>query len=161
MVDDLKGQIIDWVQSPGGKKAIQEIADQFGKFVTWLGSSQGKKDIKAWLDNAIKIGEALVTVANTVLWLSGAGAKKMQNFTNSMDFSGNGSGAKSGTGPLWSQNTGGSSKKSNSGGGGIPPVADRQNAGIVVNINAPMDSVSAGREISRVLADYHRANGGR
>jgi hypothetical protein len=32
---------------------------------------------------------------------------------------------------------------------------------IVVNFNTPVDSVSAGREISRVLSDYSRANGGR
>jgi hypothetical protein len=160
MVDNLKQQIIDWIQSPGGKKAIQDIADQFGKFVTWLGSTQGKKDIKAWLDNAIKIGEALVTVANAVLWLSGAGSNKMKNFTNSMDFSGNGSGSGSGSGPIWSQGTGGSQKKT-SGGGGLPPVADRQGASIVVNINGPIDSVSSGREVQRVLDSYHRANGGR
>ena len=31
--------------------------------------------------------------------------------------------------------------------------------GVVVNFNAPVDSVSAGREVARVLSDYNRANG--
>jgi hypothetical protein len=39
-------------------------------------------------------------------------------------------------------------------------VADRANAPII-NFNAPIDSVSAGREVARVLADYSRANGAR
>jgi hypothetical protein len=33
--------------------------------------------------------------------------------------------------------------------------------GMVVNFNAPIDSVSAGREISRVLSDFNRASGRR
>jgi hypothetical protein len=34
-------------------------------------------------------------------------------------------------------------------------------APVTVNFNAPVDSVSAGREVARVLADYNRSNGGR
>jgi hypothetical protein len=39
--------------------------------------------------------------------------------------------------------------------------ADRQPSAvpITVNFNAPIDSVSAGREVARVLSDYHRASG--
>jgi hypothetical protein len=33
--------------------------------------------------------------------------------------------------------------------------------GLVVNFNTPIDSVSAGREISRVLSDFNRASGRR
>jgi hypothetical protein len=40
------------------------------------------------------------------------------------------------------------------GGGGVGPAP-------IINFNAPIDSVSAGREVARVLADYSRSNGGR
>lgn len=42
--------------------------------------------------------------------------------------------------------------------GGTSRMADKA---IVVNFNAPVDSVSAGREVARVLADYNRSNGRR
>jgi len=32
---------------------------------------------------------------------------------------------------------------------------------VIVNFNTPVDSVSAGREVSRVLSDFQRANGRR
>jgi hypothetical protein len=54
---------------------------------------------------------------------------------------------------------------SNSGGGGGGGLGTEPfggtSRGLVVNFNAPVDSVSAGREISRVLKEYDRSNGGR
>ena len=44
-------------------------------------------------------------------------------------------------------------------GGDLPTIADRQPSRITVNFNTPVDSVSAGREIARVLSDYDRARG--
>jgi hypothetical protein len=46
------------------------------------------------------------------------------------------------------------------GGYGSTRMADYKAAPIVVNFNAPVDSVSAGREVSKVLASYSKANGG-
>jgi hypothetical protein len=46
-------------------------------------------------------------------------------------------------------------------GGNQSAPGGRGTRGITVNINAPIDSVSAGREIKRVLDDYARANGSR
>jgi hypothetical protein len=46
---------------------------------------------------------------------------------------------------------------------GLDPFGgtSRMGKGIIVNFNAPVDSVSAGREVARVLADYNRSNGRR
>jgi hypothetical protein len=44
----------------------------------------------------------------------------------------------------------------------LPTIADRQpQSAPIINFNAPIDSVSAGREVARVLADYNRSNGRR
>ena len=44
-------------------------------------------------------------------------------------------------------------------GGGTGAPGGPRPAGIVVNFNTPVDSVSAGREIARVLTDYERTRG--
>jgi len=49
-------------------------------------------------------------------------------------------------------------------GPGTGPFGGTSGRGMVapiINFNSPIDSVSAGREVARVLADYNRSNGRR
>jgi len=56
------------------------------------------------------------------------------------------------------QNTFNSGNPSAPGGGAARSVVGSK-APVVINFNTPVDSVSAGREIARVLSDYDRARG--
>lgn len=126
----------------------------------WLSSPQGKKDLKTIVDGFVDMAKAISSIVGFVLdlmdaWDKATGAIKSYNEENSVFAPGGG-----GRGGRRFYGSGGTNGSRQDGPG---VVADR--GGIttapVINFNAPIDSVSAGREIARVLADYNRANGRR
>jgi len=136
-LDKMNEKIKVWLSSPQSKKDIQTITDAFvamGDALLWV--SELVMNIKAGMDAVTKFNEGWVTAwrnwQNGVLGITPAP-------------SGNRSGAGGHPGGL---HPGGN----HSGPGGPAPI---------INFNVPIDSVSAGREVSRVLNEYNRSNGGK
>lgn len=143
--------------------ALQEIGDSIGealldplddmntKIKVWLASPDAKSDIKRITDGFVAMGEAASIVLDTLLTIK-AGIKTVS------DAWGNGP-----VGWMVDAFSGGTTKNgfvkkggNQSAPGGRPK---KNNASTIINFNAPVDSVSAGREVSRVLNAYNRANG--
>jgi hypothetical protein len=141
---------------------FQQIGDSIGEAMLpalesmnmqvseWLSTPQGRKDVQSIADAFISAAYGIKEMAKFLAIVRNL-LDQIKPFTDLLDklarlvFPGVG---------LVSQLPGlGGSRNS---GPGI--VADRANAPII-NFNAPIDSVSAGREVARVLADFQRANG--
>lgn len=137
---------------------LEEINEQVSK---WLGTPQGKKDVKAIADAFVEGAKGVRDMALFLGQVKGfldsitsfnmdwVGA--LRDFRNSVlgTVTGNGRG-------------GGNNARGDNSGQGTSPFGGTSrmgNKGVTVNFNAPIDSVSAGREVARVLADYNRANG--
>lgn len=138
-LEDVNKQVSKWLSTPQGRKDVQAIADAFvsaAYAVRDLARFLG--EVKKFLDGITKFNmdwvQALADFQNGVLGV----------VTGTSGGGGNGAGNNG--------NTGG-------GGGGGPAI--RSSGGVVINFNTPIDSVSAGREVARVLADFNRANGAR
>jgi hypothetical protein len=136
-LEDINKEVSKWLSTPQGKKDVQEIADAFvegAKGVRDMAKFLG--DVKGFLDSITAFNMdwvgALRDFRNDVLGTFGVGG--------GANARGDNSGRGQGNEPF----------------GGTSRGATK---GIVVNFNAPVDSVSAGREVARVLADYSRANG--
>lgn len=157
-IDNVATAIVKWVNSPGGTKSLEDMANAVGRLVGYFTSEKGLKDLETWASVLGGIADTVTTIARGWDFI----VKSLGLYNNN-----NGPGA---------YGTGANNPGSNgyNRGGGIPaphqgttdnrPPAGARMAGkasLVVNFNAPVDSVSAGREIKRVLDDYHRANGGR
>jgi hypothetical protein len=118
------------------------------KIATWLASPNAEGDIKRIVDAFVAMGEAAKFGLDIILFI-----KDALGFIDANT-------------PQWLKNglqlgLGGVTDPSVP--SGRPPVvADRNPASApVINFNAPVDSISAGREVARVLQDYNRANGAR
>lgn len=140
--------LINIVDSPGFQSTLDLTVQKFEDFGKWLSSKDGIKKVNELGDAFINVADAIITVTKFLKELSSwnpagwvvdllSGGKTKNGFV--IPF-GNPSAP-----------------------GGPRPITPSpiNNAPITVNFNAPVDSVSAGREISRVLADYSRANGAR
>ena len=156
-VDEIAKQMTEWLDSVEGKKAIEDLTKQLKEFGAWVTSPEGTQAIKDFANSVAALATAAVNVGKgfqavyTALkqigdWFSTPGGKAwVKNFSggSSPNFDipipGIGPAPTTGVGP------------------GAP--GGRRPAGIVVNFNAPVDSVSAGREVARVLSDYNRARG--
>lgn len=131
-----------------GEAMLPALEDMNKEVSKWLSSEQGKQDIKditalfVIMSKVVRgIVRALAAISN---WVNGSDADKLKA---SADY--------------WST-VGGSQNPIDYTPG--DPTYDKMpsapmSAPVIVNFNAPVDSVSAGREVSRVLADYQRANG--
>jgi hypothetical protein len=131
-LEEVNRQVGKWLSTPKGKKDVQAIADAF---------VEGAKGVR---DMALFLGEVkgfLDSITRFNMDWVGA-LRDFRNGVLGIDPKAKGDGSGRGSEPF-----GGTSR-------------DRANAPII-NFNAPIDSVSAGREVARVLADYNRANGGR
>lgn len=131
---------------------LEEMNKQIGK---WLSSRQGKQDLKEIVQGFVYMSLAIKNMAifakdffgfisNTKNFLEDILLNLARLFNPNAarpGYTGGGGGGGVGNGR-------GSSGASNY--GTISPI---------INFNAPIDSVSAGREVSRVLADYQRAAG--
>jgi hypothetical protein len=132
-LEDMNKEISKWLSTPQGRKDVEAIADAF------IGAAYGIKemanflrDVKGLLDSISKFN------------MDWVGA--LRDFRDSI----------LGTG------SSGKNAKGDSSGKGTEPFGGTSRASApIINFNAPIDSVSAGREVARVLADYNRANGAR
>lgn len=139
--------------------ALKEIGDMIGeallvpldkmntKIKVWLASPKAATDIQKVVDGFVAMGEAANVVLDLVLFIKDTldGITKFNQWLFSgLEFKG----TVIGIAPPRN-------------GGNPSAPGGHSGQGMVVNFNAPIDSVSAGREISRVLSDYNRASGRR
>jgi hypothetical protein len=131
--------------------ALEDVNEQVAK---WLATPQGRKDVKAIADSFISAAYGIKEMAKFLAVVRDV-LDQIKPFTDLIDKLGKlvfpiyGLASQL---PLIGRN----------GNRGPGIVADRQpSSAPIINFNAPIDSVSAGREVARVLADYNRANGGR
>lgn len=134
-----------------GEAMLPALEDMNKEVSKWLGTEQGKKDVQAIADAFVAAAHGIRDMAKFLKEVKGfldsitsfnmdwVGA--LRDFRNSIIGQGNA------TAPTQSNSNRGPDRMANK--------------GITVNINTPIDSVSAGREIKRVLDDYARANGSR
>jgi hypothetical protein len=134
-LESMNKQVSEWLSTPQGRQDVQAIADAF------VAAAYGIRDmakflgqVRDLLDQIKPFTDLLKLIGDTIL----------QRQFSFLQLPGQLSGA----------NTGGN--RGGGGGGGVgASVAP------IINFNAPIDSVSAGREIARVLSDYNRASGRR
>lgn len=144
------GQVGDSI----GEALLGPLDDMNTKLQVWLASPQSKQDIADITGAFVALGEAAKLVLDIILNIKLGIDEVKKGFAKlPFGFSGTVIVPKTPNTPR--------TYKPNSGGGNSGPgvVADR--VGMTVNFNSPVDSVSAGREVARVLADYNRSNGGR
>ena len=148
------GQIGDAI----GEKLLVPLDQMNTKVQVWLASPQAKQDIQDITDGFVAMGEVAKFVLDVILNIK-TGIEEVKKGFESLPFGF--------TGTVITPRT----PSSNGGNPSAPGGPSRPrpgtepfggtSRGLVVNFNAPVDSVSAGREISRVLADYNRSNGAR
>lgn len=131
-LEDFNKQVSMWLSTPQGRKDVEAIADAF------INAAYGLKEMANFLRDVKKL---LDQITNFNMGWVGA----LADFRNGIiGRPNNARGDNSGRG---TEPFGGTSRSTSS-----API---------INFNAPIDSVSAGREVARVLADYNRANGSR
>ena len=129
-LEDINKEVSIWLGTAKGKKDVQAIADAF------VEGAKGVKDMALFLREVKGFLDGITSF--NMDWVG-----QLRDFRNDiLGIQNNARGDNSGRG---SEPFGGTSRMANK--------------GITVNFNAPVDSVSAGREVARVLADYSRANG--
>jgi len=144
-VDVLGKKIIDWVDSPEGEAAIKRMTDAVGTFVSYITSAAGQKAIGQWIDKFATMAEFIASIVDGLTMMI-RNTQAIENAHNINQDIRN------------SRNPGSNGYVNPSTGGARMTPAP---AGMTVNFNSPIDSVSAGREISRVLSDFNRASGRR
>lgn len=135
-LEEINEQVSKWLGTPQGKKDVQAIADAF---------VEGAKGVR---DMALFLGE-VKGFLDSITRFNFDWVGALRDFRNDI---------------LGIQNNArGSNNSSDTGKGtdysGFGGTSRGSTKGIVINFNTPVDSVSAGREIKRVLADFDRANG--
>jgi hypothetical protein len=142
------GQVGDSI----GEALLGPLDDMNEKIQVWLASPQSKKDIADITGAFVAMGEAAKFVLDIVLTLK-KGIDAIKQFFGISKYS---------EIPGVKQRDSNPNPNPNLPNRGSEPFGgtsrDRASAPII-NFNAPIDSVSAGREVARVLADYNRANG--
>jgi hypothetical protein len=139
--------LINVVDSPGFQKALNDMVQGFEDFGKWLVSKEGQVAVKDFGDAFLFVVE---TVSKTVkaieklidIWNKFWGIQESKPLVDI--------GRQGGT-----DNMGRTTPTGPSTG----PSARTRAQAPVINFNVPVDSVSAGREVRRVLDDYNRANG--
>jgi ABC-type amino acid transport substrate-binding protein len=138
-----------------GERMLPFLDEAIGKLTDFLATAAGQRTleriIKAFEDLARSIGFVVDVLISLATWWDKAteGARKYQEQVEQ------------GKGRFGRIST---PMPDNNSGTALDPFGGTSRMGrgdIIVNFNTPVDSVSAGREISRVLSDYSRANGGR
>lgn len=125
---------------------LEEMNEQISK---WLSSEQGKKDLQDIVDAFVSMAKGINAVVTALIamkkwWNEVTAAAKAAEIAKNNYY-----------------------KNSPKGGTDLPtpyapysaPSMAPTMAPVTVNFNTPVDSVSAGREIQRVLADYQRVGG--
>lgn len=132
-LEGMNKEVSAWLSTPQGRKDVQLIADGF------VNAAYGIREMANFLRDVRDLLEEIKPFTNLLDQIGKFVIQNRFGFITELPGQLSGLGGGRGTG---------------SGGGGRSSTK-----GIVVNFNAPVDSVSAGREIKRVLADYDRANG--
>jgi hypothetical protein len=144
------GQVGDKI----GEALLDPLDAMNTKLQVWLASPQSKQDIADITAAFVALGEAAKFVLDVILNIK-LGIDEVKKGFNKLPFGFNGTvivPKPPYKPPRYPTNPG-------NGNNGPGVVADR--VGLTVNFNSPVDSVSAGREVARVLADYNRSNGAR
>ena len=128
---------------------VPALEDINKKVAVWLASPQSKQDIKDITDGFVAMGEAAKVVLDIILNLK-AGMDAVTKFNKEL-FGGVGF-----KGTVIVPKT-----PSTNGGNPSAPGGRGRSQAPTINFNSPIDPVSAGREVSRVLNAYNRSNGGR
>jgi len=132
-----------------GEAMLPALEEMNLKITAWLASPQGQEDLANIVQAFVAMAEAINLVVGGVIGLMNA----WKDATGQLDAY-----VKSQEGVTGS---GGSRFYVP----GVTPVStpttSQASTAPVINFNAPIDSVSAGREVARVLADYNRSNGNR
>lgn len=135
-LEDINKEVSAWLGTEKGKKDVQAIADAF------IEGAKGARDMALFLGEVKGFLDGITSF--NMDWVGA-----LRDFRNDV---------------LGIQNNARGSNNPNDAGkgtdyGGFGGTSRMGNKGVTVNFNAPIDSVSAGREVARVLADYNRANG--
>jgi hypothetical protein len=146
IAEALATALIQVVDSPGFQKALNNMVQGFEDFGKWLKSPDGIKATRdfgdAFVFVATAVGDLVSGIRIMIGWLKQLiGVQEDYN-----DASGTKLRRSSANVPMPAPRN-------------EPTAPTRSQSPVVVNFNTPVDSVSAGREVSRVLADYLRANG--
>lgn len=131
-LEDVNKEISMWLSTPQGRKDVEAIADAF------INAAYGLKEMANFLRDVKNLLDSITNF--NMGWV-----QALTDFRNGII--GRDSPARGDNSGRGSEPFGGTSRQ-----GSSAPV---------INFNAPIDSVSAGREVARVLADYNRANGSR
>jgi len=134
-LEDVNRQVSKWLSTPQGRKDVQAIADAF------VAAAYGVRDLARFLGDVKRLLDGITKF--NMDWVA-----ELRKFYEGVTGTG-GAGAAGG-------NNGNNGNTGGGGGGGSVP---RSRGGVVINFNSPVDSVSAGREVARVLADFNRSNG--
>jgi hypothetical protein len=163
-IEDIADEFGAWLDGPAGQQAIDDFVGSFEKLVKYLADPKNVKRLEAMASGVGKIASAMSEVFIILdkiaafpdwflrFWMGDDFRDRAQDAFDAFSNYENGNNAPTGGG-------GGNSNPGNGPFGGTSQF-DRSR-GIVVNFNAPVDSVSAGREVARVLSDFQRANGRR
>jgi hypothetical protein len=147
-VDVIADKFAAWLESPEGKKALDDFVKRFEDFGKWIQSSEGQ----AAVDKLVKSFEVMLEVTGGIVdalawitkWLSGSSPQQLKD-----------------SAAFWSTVGGAQDPRDYY----VPyspspaPITPRPAPAPVINFNTPIDPVSAGREVARVLSDYSRAGG--
>lgn len=156
-VDDLATQMGDWLDSVEGKKAIEDLTAQLEDFGDWITSPEGNQAVKDFAttmaslaEASIAVGQGLQAIYEAVKRFTGIPRWLLEMIFGEENFDR----LRQGVDRINDPNSNTSGNPSAPGG-----PARFSKAPVVINFNTPVDSVSAGREIARVLSDYDRARG--
>lgn len=69
-VDDISKSMADWLDSPAGKKAIDELAQSFKDFGAWIASPEGKKQVDDLIQSFSLMAGTLVNITKALQWIS-------------------------------------------------------------------------------------------
>lgn len=150
-VDILADKMSAWLESADGKKAIEDMTTAFEDFGKWITSPDGEQAIKDMGQTLTDMATAARDVGKFLRDMKKAAddftKQNIEFFDMLRDWADN-------TFNLPNYTSPGNTTTGNTSAPGGPVRAP-----ITVNFNTPVDSVSAGREIARVLSDYDRARG--
>jgi hypothetical protein len=143
----LANALINIVDSPGFQKNLTNMVKGFEEFGIWLASPDGQKAVEDFGNAFLAVTQIISDTVRGIQRLIDEWNRfwGIQQNKPLVDI-----GRQGGT-----DNMGRTTPRGPTG----PSARIASKAAVTVNFNAPVDSVSAGREVARVLADYSRANG--
>jgi hypothetical protein len=160
IAETLTGVLIELVDSPQFKKGLDRLVEGFKDFGLWLTSPEGITKVNEFAASLVAVADALINISK---WLKDKSQFSPAGWLVDMFSNGKTKGGYvipfGNPGPPAGPRPRPDNPKPRPRPGTEPFGGTSR--GMTVNFNAPIDSVSAGREISRVLADYNRANGRR